>query len=142
MLVTQSGCYDWVAIQPTEVSKLRPGSVDLVDSSSSQGRTTSTYAVSKQYVTRVDGTSYELSGVYDLRLDTGTGKPITAKHPVVVTSGTDFYQVQGSNLPSTSIRPETITKAEVSQYNNVKSAVAIGIPSILGGILLGYALTR
>lgn len=135
MLITQAGCYNWIAIQPAEIGKLHPGSVDMVGSTSTSNGRVNVYAVSKQYVTKEDGTTFELTGQYDLRLDTGQKKPLTVKHPVLVTPGEGAYQVQGSNLPSTTINSGDIRRAEVSQLSEGKSAVLAVVLVTVGALL-------
>ena len=136
LLLTQSGCYDWVAIQPTEISKLRTGSQKEVGTSGNGV----VVAYTAQTLTAVDGTSTQIKGDYDLRLTTEKTQS-TYEHPVVVeqTSPTDFT-VQGGNQPRRRVNLNDIKTVEVSQYNkNLTGGLVVGIitgASLLAAILI------
>ena len=134
-LLTQLACVDWVAVKPTEVTKLGNGYAKEVARS---GNTT-LIAVSVTDVERTDGTLQRVNGPADVRLHTTQTPLLELKTPFRAELDGDSLVVQSDTLPRTLVPFNTVQSAEVGVYNQGKSIAAYFAGALVGAALI-YAI--
>ena len=137
LLAQASGCYNWVDIKPTEITKLNGSYAVATGAVSTPTGTVTTVERTVAHVERPDGTLVEIKGEYDARVATGEGEPLEFAHPVNSAIKDDILFLRGGNRGATKIPLDEVTSVQVSQYDAGGSAVIIVLVSVVGGLALG-----
>ena len=132
-----SGCYSWSAIKPTELPKLNGASNSLNNTSGGTVR-----IITVAHLEAPDGRLVQIKGESDARISTGGALPISFTHPVRASVEGQDLIVQSANNPRTQIPLAQVKSVEVSQYDTVKSTLAMILLSSAGAALIILATTK
>ncbi len=134
------GCYDIVAIKPTEITKLNNTYSVQVGTSYSTSYNTSTkttttnsspiMAHSVRHLERPDGRTLQVTGKTPVIITTNQGK-YTFTHPTISRLNDGNLIIAGSNRGYVSFPLESIQKAEVKMYNAGKTLLTSTLLSVL-----------
>jgi hypothetical protein len=134
MMVVQTGCYDWVAVKPTEVEKLSGSFVTPVGPN--------TLAVRVVDVEQTDGRMVQLAGDYPVRIGLRNGGRYTLKSPVDIQATGDDVLFRSANEPPFHASREDIVTVEARKKDAAATAVAITVAVlVVVGITTAIAIS-
>lgn len=118
--VTTSACHDWVAVRPSEIAKMGPGS----GKSDSPPR-----------LVRTNGALVEIDDDSEVIITLNNGREILFSHPVQARMDGGVLVVRGGNHGEMRLLDQEIRKVQVSKFDGGSTAQAI-----VGTALLGLAI--
>ena len=130
-----SGCFSWVAVKPTELTKLNNMTVGVVKRGPSAGRAV---AVSVSKLERADGRLIEVKGKPYIRI-TANGRTYDFKPPISVDQQGTAFTIRSGNRAATTFHLSQIQKVEVRDGLSAAFWAVYGI--VLGiGLILAIVL--
>lgn len=130
--LAQVGCYDWVAIRPSDLPKLNAATSQTVSAGNLQVTLTSVRTVHTP-----DGRIVEIRGGHDVAV-TAEGTTVEFEYPVESNVADETLTVAGKNREDTPFPLARVQKVEVSQKAEGKTTLlycAIGL--VAGGLFYG-----
>ncbi len=135
MMLVQTGCYDWVAVKPTEVEKLSGSFVTPVGPN--------TLAVRVVDVEQTDGRMVQLAGDYPVRIGLKNGGRYTLKSPVDIQATGDDLLFRSANEPPFHASREDIVTVEARKKDAAATAIAITVAVlVVVGITTAVAVSE
>jgi hypothetical protein len=126
LLTTQSACYDWVAVNPVDASKLG-GSFETPIGQN-------VVAVRVVDVRQPDGRLVELQGSYKIRVTLQDGNVHELKPPLGVEENGDRLVFRSGNEAPLDVARTDVVKLEAYHYNKGATVAAIVVVTVVAAI--------
>jgi|GEM_PF-2699814 len=123
--LAQVGCYDWVAIRPSELPKLNSLSSQTVAAGNLQ-----VTVMTIRTVRSPDGRLVEIRGAHDVQVR-ADGATVEFEHPVESSVADETLTVAGSNREDTRFALRTVDDVKVRQYSPGKTIALAAVLSLI-----------
>jgi hypothetical protein len=133
--LAQVGCYDWVAVRPSDLPKLNAVSSQTVSAGTAQ-----VTLMDVRTVRAPDGRLVEIRGAHDVEV-TADGATVSFEHPVEAKVADETLTVAGKNREDTPFTLGKVQKVEVSQYAPGKT-MAVLLVVALAPLAVVFAASR
>jgi hypothetical protein len=127
-LLAQTGCHEWVAVNPLDATKLGGSFAAPVGSN--------VVAIRVVDVRQPDGRLIELKGAYNVRITLKNGEVHELEHPVQVQEDRERLVFRSGNEAPLEVAPDDISGLEASRLDVGATAAVIVIVTLIGTAII------